>query len=122
MVFAISESGFAPAFQDEGDELFGRQDGWFFYDGVKMMAKPCPVFSDHQHRQLAAMALIRVPEQTAVQQASKVFEIRLGDVVINPLTINHLLLCQGDIDRVRNRVSPIELFDGALQQDEYLFD
>ena len=44
-------------------------------------------------------------------------EVLFRDVVVNSLTINDLLLGEGDVDRVWNWIGPIELFDSRLDQD-----
>ena len=44
-------------------------------------------------------------------------EVLFRDVVINPLAVNDLLLCEGDVDGVGNWVVPVEVFDINLDQD-----
>ena len=112
MVFSISEAGLAPAHHDEGDEFLSRQGSGFFDDGVKVVAMPCAIFPDHQHGQLAAMPLVGVAEQVAVQQASKVPEVGRGNLIVDPLPVHELLLGQREVDRVGNRIGKIKLLDG----------
>ena len=121
MVLVVAELGFRPALDDDGDKFLGRQIGRLLNDGMDVVSMPSTGFPDHKYRQLTPVSLVGIAKQAGIQQITKVLEVGFRGCVINPLSLNNLLLSQGDIDRAWNLMVLIKLLDDALDQDKPLY-